>query len=51
MKHIPEAQLSSDNTVINTCYHIIILYLGHLRPNLREEKILHLKEIYENKAL
>lgn len=51
MRHITEAQLSTDNTAINTYYHIIIVCIGHLTPNLREEKLLHLKEIYENKAL
>lgn len=38
MRHINEAQLSSDNTVINTYYHIIRLDIGHLRANLKEEK-------------
>lgn len=38
MRHINEAQLPSDNTVINTYYHIIRLDIGHLRANLKEEK-------------
>lgn len=37
MRHINEAQLPSDNTVINTYYHIIKLDIGHLRANLKEE--------------
>lgn len=51
MRHINEAQLPSDNSVINTYYHIIRLDIGHLRANLKEKKILYLKEIYENKTL
>ena len=38
MRHINEAQLPSDNTVINTYYHIIRLDTGHLRANLKEEE-------------
>lgn len=38
MRHINEAQLPSDNTVINTYYHIIKLDIGHLRANLKEEE-------------
>lgn len=52
MRHINEAQLSSDNAVINTHYHIIRLDIGHLRANLKDEKeILYLQEIHENKTL
>lgn len=51
MRHINEAQLSSDNSVINTYYHIIRLDIGHLRANLKEKKILYLKEIYDNETL
>lgn len=52
MRHINEAQLPSDNTVINTYYHIIRLDIGHLRANLKEgKKTLYIKEIYENKTL
>lgn len=50
MRHINEAQLSSDNAVINSYYHVIRLDIGYLRANLKEEKKkLYLKEIYENK--
>lgn len=38
MRHINEAQLSSDNAVINSYYHVIRLDIGYLRANLKEEK-------------
>lgn len=53
MRHINEAQLPSDNTVINTYYHIIRLDTGHLRANLKEEeeKKILFKELYQDKTL
>lgn len=53
MRHINEAQLPSDNTVINTYYHIIRLDIGHLRANLKEEeeKKILFRELYQDKTL
>ena len=52
MRHINEAQLPSDNTVINTYYHIIRLDIGHLRANLKEGKTkLFFKGLYQDKTL
>jgi hypothetical protein len=39
MRHTNEAQLLSDNTIINTYYPIIKLDIGQLRSNLKEVKM------------